>query len=110
MKKIVRKVVMFSCETCGMEYDTKKEARACERLPKEEPKFQPGDLVRVIPLRMCSRPPNKRYRIEKARIGKLKELIPQPDKHRYYYSIHYRCPVCRNKEDHLYLGEDLKKI
>jgi hypothetical protein len=47
MRKIVKKIVVYRCETCRTDYDRRSDALKCERSGVEKRAYRKGDLVRT---------------------------------------------------------------
>jgi len=122
MKKFVRVETFWICSKCNTGYNSKKEARRCERGNVEKKIFAVGDLVTNRELRFCLSVPRRGYYFR----GMVTKIIgPMPcdmeyeikwlegkaerlDSHVFEYRVRYRCPRCRKNMVVQYYAPELK--
>src|SRR3972149_8140536 len=111
MQKQVREVAVYICEVCKIQYDSEKEARACEKRPVETKKFRVGDEVSNHEPRNCRgedytftgrvakildpEPPDEEY--ENKWLGWVSNHKERMNSHVIRYLVKYTCPVCNEK-------------
>ena len=64
MRKIV--IDTYECEICGTHYETPEQATACEAAGRPEPRFHPGDPVRLNPVGSPDALKDERFVVEEA--------------------------------------------
>lgn len=123
MKKITRKVTLWRCAICKIDYKRKSDAEKCERKPIEKREFKIGDRVtNCMEPRLC--PGKGTYRF-KGRIIRI--FGPQPpdedyenrwlggkrdrlDSHVFLYEVRFKCPKCGEIREESYFAPELEKI
>lgn len=123
MKKIVKKVVYYQCQTCLTDYSKAAEARRCDRRITEKKLFSVGDRVRG--LKPCVKEKRQRqyefqgkvvriigpqradYEYEEKWLGAKLERLKS---HVYQYEVEFHCPKCQEKNGDVFYAPELRAI